>query len=359
MYGIIQHTSDLVYTYSMEKEYTFSIPRSTLHIKPKNEIGKFKCVFSEIINITDLLFEREGKSLKKEKVGLRIRKQNGRIELTCKKFLERIEGMVKYKERNFKLTQEEYNRFKHGDFVNCKYQIIKDLQIHGKLFVNMLIKNKRYLYRYKNQENIIDLTIEDLSFSRGNKSVDDAMIEIEIIETSADNSSIVDFVEKIQKSYKAIPSSEGKNTRGEKLISMISANIKQPLIESASHKIFKNISAHNGTGLIKMKFFHQEFQKAREYSNLPKPNPTYKKTNWNFIAYAELPVGSTIGEHVHQDNDEIYFILDGEATLDVDGNNEAISAGDIVLTRAGSRHSVYNVTKTLKFYAIEILQNDE
>ncbi|MBN1618654.1 cupin domain-containing protein [Candidatus Dojkabacteria bacterium] len=128
------------------------------------------------------------------------------------------------------------------------------------------------------------------------------------------------------------------------------------LIQNIADKKFKSIPAHGGEGLIHMKFFHQEYQRFREVDDLPEPDPSYERTQWNFIAYAELPTGSTIAEHEHKDNDEFYFILEGEAMMRVDDDTKKIKKGDIVLTRAGSKHSVYDVKKRLKFFAFEILQ---
>ena len=129
-------------------------------------------------------------------------------------------------------------------------------------------------------------------------------------------------------------------------------------IQNLKKKKFKSIPAHNGQGLIHMKFFHQEFQNFREVDDLPIPDESFIKSSWNFIAYAELPIGSTIGYHKHTNNDEIYFILSGEATITVDQEEQIIKKGDIILTRTGSSHGIKNVKNKLKFYAIEILQKD-
>jgi mannose-6-phosphate isomerase-like protein (cupin superfamily) len=105
-----------------------------------------------------------------------------------------------------------------------------------------------------------------------------------------------------------------------------------------------------------MKFFHQQFQNFRMVDDLPKPDLTFKNSQWNFVAYAELPRGSTIAEHYHINNDEFYIILAGKAHMDIDGKTSLIQKGDVILTRAGSRHSIPKVISKLKFIAFEILQ---
>lgn len=128
------------------------------------------------------------------------------------------------------------------------------------------------------------------------------------------------------------------------------------LIENIEDKKFKSIPAHGGKGLIDMKFFHQEFQHFRGVDDLPEPAESYIKTQWNFVAYAELPEGATIGEHFHADNDEFYIILSGKAIMTIDGEAREIRKNDIILTRAGSRHSVEKVMSKLEFIAFEVLQ---
>lgn len=99
------------------------------------------------------------------------------------------------------------------------------------------------------------------------------------------------------------------------------------------------IPAHHGEGVIKMNFFFEE-QKGIGM--------------WNFFANAELPIGGTVGYHKHEGNDEWYFILDGKATVTIDGKKKVLKKGDGVLTKSGSSHGIDNVTQDLKFIAVEV-----
>lgn len=103
-------------------------------------------------------------------------------------------------------------------------------------------------------------------------------------------------------------------------------------------KVYK-MPAHNGEGEIKMNFFFEDQKNVGM---------------WNFFAYAELPVGATVGYHKHQGNDEWYFILDGKATVTIDDETRVIKKGDGILTKSGSSHGINKVKKTLKFIAVEV-----
>lgn len=53
-----------------------------------------------------------------------------------------------------------------------------------------------------------------------------------------------------------------------------------------------------------------------------------------------LPAGAGIGLHRH-DKDEIYYVLSGRGRYVLDGVLHEVSAGDALLTRAGSSHALY------------------
>jgi mannose-6-phosphate isomerase-like protein (cupin superfamily) len=112
-------------------------------------------------------------------------------------------------------------------------------------------------------------------------------------------------------------------------------------INVADLKPYK-ISAHNGVGDISIKFSFEDLKGSGM---------------WNFFAIAELPVGSTVGYHKHVGNDEWYFILEGKALMTVDDESFSVLPGDCVLTQSGSSHGISDVTKTLKFVAVEVKRN--
>jgi mannose-6-phosphate isomerase-like protein (cupin superfamily) len=52
-----------------------------------------------------------------------------------------------------------------------------------------------------------------------------------------------------------------------------------------------------------------------------------------------LKPGSSIGYHL-QKEDEVYYILDGNGEMQMNGENFPVAAGDAILTRPGSSHGL-------------------
>jgi mannose-6-phosphate isomerase-like protein (cupin superfamily) len=59
----------------------------------------------------------------------------------------------------------------------------------------------------------------------------------------------------------------------------------------------------------------------------------------------ELPPGGREGRHTHALDDpldEIYFVLSGQAEMDIDGDRQQLKGGDAALAPAGSAHDFRN-----------------
>lgn len=69
------------------------------------------------------------------------------------------------------------------------------------------------------------------------------------------------------------------------------------------------------------------------FENMPNLHYSFRKR--------VLHKGATIGYH-KQDVDEVYYFLDGKATMTLDGKEVPIKPGDCVLTRKGSSHGTVN-----------------
>jgi len=52
--------------------------------------------------------------------------------------------------------------------------------------------------------------------------------------------------------------------------------------------------------------------------------------------------GSSIGEHLHSGDEEIYFIISGTGVMVVDRDERVVGPGSAVLTRSGSSHGLRN-----------------
>ena len=76
----------------------------------------------------------------------------------------------------------------------------------------------------------------------------------------------------------------------------------------------------------------------------------------NFVDYAVVPPGASIGRHRHADDEEeLYLVLEGEAMMWRDGDQLAVRAGDLVRNRPGGEHGLVNTgTGPLRLFVIEL-----
>jgi quercetin dioxygenase-like cupin family protein len=65
------------------------------------------------------------------------------------------------------------------------------------------------------------------------------------------------------------------------------------------------------------------------------------------------PVGSEIEEHTHPEQDDIIYVLEGEATMWMEGMEEfKLSPGTFVNVPKGRRHRTYDVKEDLIIYDV-------
>lgn len=57
-----------------------------------------------------------------------------------------------------------------------------------------------------------------------------------------------------------------------------------------------------------------------------------------------LKPGCGIGYHIHENDTELFYVLEGEATYSDNGEIKTISKGDLAICPAGTSHSVKNDT---------------
>jgi mannose-6-phosphate isomerase-like protein (cupin superfamily) len=75
----------------------------------------------------------------------------------------------------------------------------------------------------------------------------------------------------------------------------------------------------------------------------------------NFVDYAVVPPGASIGRHRHGENEELYLVLEGEGTLLLDGQQIPVRAGHVVLNRRGGEHGLVNTSdRPLRLFVVEI-----
>ena len=74
-----------------------------------------------------------------------------------------------------------------------------------------------------------------------------------------------------------------------------------------------------------------------------------------FIIYSELKPGTSIGYHTHENNEEVYVILEGRGTMTIDGQKHEIVAGDVILNKPYGSHGLENTSDTnLKIIVFEV-----
>jgi len=66
-----------------------------------------------------------------------------------------------------------------------------------------------------------------------------------------------------------------------------------------------------------------------------------------------VPVGKEVPEHIHEEQDDILYPLEGKAVMWVDGTgNFSLEPGVIVRVPRGVKHKISNVTENLLIYDV-------
>lgn len=58
-----------------------------------------------------------------------------------------------------------------------------------------------------------------------------------------------------------------------------------------------------------------------------------------------LDPGCSIGEHIHENEEEVFYVIEGTATYDDNGKTEILRKGDSCLCLGGQKHSIANRTE--------------
>ncbi len=70
------------------------------------------------------------------------------------------------------------------------------------------------------------------------------------------------------------------------------------------------------------------------------------------LAKLRLEPGSSIGYHVHDGEEEVFYIISGSGTVTEGESTSPVAAGDAVLTGGGGGHSIENTgAETLEILA--------
>lgn len=76
-----------------------------------------------------------------------------------------------------------------------------------------------------------------------------------------------------------------------------------------------------------------------EFEHIWKPGEEMKSHTRLFSKIILRP-GCSIGHHVHENEEEVFFILKGRAQVDDNGIQKVLETGDTILTVGGEGHSI-------------------
>ena len=62
------------------------------------------------------------------------------------------------------------------------------------------------------------------------------------------------------------------------------------------------------------------------------------------LAEASLPEGKATERHYHKLSEEIYFMLEGRGTMEIDGEQQQVEPGDAILIPPGAWHQIKALT---------------
>jgi len=63
---------------------------------------------------------------------------------------------------------------------------------------------------------------------------------------------------------------------------------------------------------------------------------------WDFALRVVMPPKTSMGLHRHTDEEEMYIILKGQGVMTIDGKQQSIGEGDMILNRPFGEHGLLN-----------------
>ena len=69
-------------------------------------------------------------------------------------------------------------------------------------------------------------------------------------------------------------------------------------------------------------------------------HPRKDRINGYSLAQAVVPPGASTLRHAHRQSEETYYILDGQALMELAGESERVGPGDAILIPAGAPHRI-------------------
>ena len=79
------------------------------------------------------------------------------------------------------------------------------------------------------------------------------------------------------------------------------------------------------------------------------------KTKLLGIGLTTVHPGSSIGVHPHADNEEVYLILSGHGVATIDGREQRVRPGDVMVNHPGNTHGLRNDSQDeLRIFAFAV-----
>ncbi len=82
--------------------------------------------------------------------------------------------------------------------------------------------------------------------------------------------------------------------------------------------------------------------RGQKWSILGEPYVPLHMTPTSLIMHAEFGAGSFVPTHIHDEQDEIIYVLDGEMEFDMEGKTIRAGAGELATLPKGIAHSLHN-----------------
>ncbi len=107
--------------------------------------------------------------------------------------------------------------------------------------------------------------------------------------------------------------------------------------ESMTENVKVNMRGGDGQAVIREVFDKGEYKGAAR-----------------LVATITLEPGCSIGEHIHENEEEIFYIIEGTATYDDNGEIRTLKKGDSCICLGSQKHSIANRTEdeTLVVFAV-------
>ena len=99
--------------------------------------------------------------------------------------------------------------------------------------------------------------------------------------------------------------------------------------KSGSYRTEVRENMRGGSGSVKIEHFWEPGKEMLGHNRM--------------AARLTLPPGASIGFHNHENEDEIFVIVKGQAEADDNGTLSILNAGDTLLTGNGAGHSIRNI----------------